>query len=124
MPEVDRRAATIMLLKAMDVEDNEINMLVPPIDPNNPPPPPPEIQKILAETQEILANIDNLKKEQLKAAVDLEMKSKEEPLKHAELQNKVKETDSVVKLNHALAVKALAEAERTTAEPFKTGASK
>lgn len=114
LQEVDRHAAADYLLDAMDIEDGIKAKLLPPVDPKAPPPP--EVQKTLAEVRLINTQADDLKVQHLGNAAALEQKQKELPLKQHELAIKDKETESKVKVNHALAVKHLAEAHKTTVE--------
>ncbi len=55
---IDIRAADRMLLESMQMEEEAIQQLLPPTDPNAPPPP--EAQKMLAEVQKLQAEIAKL----------------------------------------------------------------
>jgi hypothetical protein len=126
MQEVDRKAAAMMMLDALDIEDYEKQLLIPPVDPNNPPPPAPEVQKILqevqkigAEAQFISAQTKDLMINHLANAAELEHKSKDLELKRSIENKKAEEIDSSIKLNHSAAVLNLAKANATEKEANK-----
>lgn len=115
MPEVDRRMAAMLILDTLDVDDYIKAALLPQPDPQAPPPP--EVQKTLAETQLLnveaevkAAGIKSSQMEQLGKYHQLQMSADEAQLKVKEAEKKLEEIDSVVKLNQALAIKALADA--------------
>jgi len=119
LPEVDRRAAAANMLQAMDVEDYLIEGLMPPVDPNAPPPP--EVQKILAETKKINTEAEGLVVAHQSAVNDLEFKKGETTLKMADAEIKSNVGDSQIRLNNALAVKALADANKAEQESKHVG---
>ncbi len=117
MQEVDRRAAAAFMIDSMDIEDGIKTALLPPIDPKAPPPP--DTQKTLAEVGLITAQTQDIQVNHLANASELELKSKDQMLKAHELGIKDKETESVIKMNNALAVKHLAEAHKSSSEREK-----
>lgn len=119
LPEVDRRAAANNMLVSMDVEDYIISQLLPPVDPNAPPPP--DVQKMLAEAKKINTEAESLVMDHQRAQQELDFKKRSETLKMAEIETNSKVGDSQEKLNHALAVKALADAEKAKKEANYVG---
>lgn len=61
LPTVDRRAADSLVLDCLQLDEHVKQALQPPVDPNAPPPP--DMQKLLAEVQEIQASISKMAQE-------------------------------------------------------------
>lgn len=92
LPSVDRRAADIYLLQSMQIEDEIIKALIPPVDPNAPPPPDAQAliaqaQKSIAQAQEAMANANYL-------TVKAELEKAEIQLKASEMQSSAAERQS------------------------------
>ncbi len=68
---VDKRAADMMILESLQVDDHIKKALLPAPDPNAPPPP--EMQKIMAEIQEIQANISHLAQQAALATAEMQI---------------------------------------------------
>jgi chaperonin GroES len=108
MPEVDRRAAAEYLLDSLDVEDYEMEMLLPPIDPQAPPPP--EVQKILAEAEFKKAETQSVMLDHRAKAADLELSQKKLEISMQDLRRKYEETLATNEMLRAQATKMLADA--------------
>lgn len=128
MPEVDRRAATLFMLDAMDIEESEQVKLVPPIDPENPPPLPPQAQKDLAQAEFFHAQAAQIgivvKGDAAKMEIDMQKSMQDFQLKQASTLKDLEVKDSQIKVNHGQAVKNLADAEKAKKEADYVGKDK
>jgi chaperonin GroES len=125
LQEVDRRAAAGFMLDAMDVEDYEVQSLLPPIDPQNPPPPPPDAQKDLAQAELFHAQAASLgivsKADAAKLELDMQKSQREHELNTAHAIADIEVKQSNVKVNNTQAVKNLADAEKAKKEADYVG---
>lgn len=81
----DKREADKMMLRAMQLDKETIDRLLPAIDPNAPPPP--EQQKVMAETQKIQADVAKL-------AADATLEAERNQIEKAKLQSALQEAEA------------------------------